>query len=46
MKPHFMVSECDGGLYRTDLPGLPLIRANYKYHHNTIASVADLKATL
>jgi hypothetical protein len=49
MQKHFMVSESDGALYDTraeSWSSAPPLRANYKRHHGTIGSVADLKATL
>jgi hypothetical protein len=45
---YFFVSDCDGALHDTrvdDWSSKP-IRANYKRHHRTIETVADLKATL
>jgi len=48
MQSHYMVGECDGALYDTRVQNWsekPL-RANFAWHHRTIGSVADLKATL
>lgn len=43
-----MIGECDGALYdtrATNWSEKPL-RANFAWHHRTIESVADFKATL
>lgn len=49
MQSHYMLSECDGGLYDTRADGwhdrAPL-RARYAYHHSRIDSAAAFKATL
>ena len=45
---HMFVSSCDGALHDTrdeNWSSTPL-RPNYRRHHTTITSVADLKATL
>ena len=48
MRSHYMIGECDGALYDTraqNWSGKPL-RANFAWHHKTIKTVADFKATL
>ena len=48
MQSHYMISECDGALYDTRAQNWsekPL-RVNFAWHHKTIKSVTDLKATL
>lgn len=45
---HFMISECDGGLYdtrKTDWSKFPL-RTKYSWSHSDIQTVQQLKATL
>lgn len=47
MREHFMVSDCDGGLYDFRAATLgKLVRPNYSRHHREIGTVADLKASL
>lgn len=49
LRSHLFVSSSDGGLYDTriaDWSGKPPLRANYQRTHSSIATVADLKATL
>jgi hypothetical protein len=49
MQDYFFVSESSGALYDCRSPNWSMIsalRENYKQHHNSIDSVANLKATL
>ena len=48
MKQHYMVSECDGGLYDTRLPkwSEKPIREKYALTHARIRNASELKATL
>ena len=48
IQPHFMTSECDGGLYDTRLPNWSEkpIREKYNWTHSRISEVSELKATL
>lgn len=44
-----LITTSGGCLYRTDTPDWyrrPPVRENYNWHHQVIATVADLKATL
>jgi hypothetical protein len=48
MQQHFMVSECDGGLYDTRLPqwSEKPMREKYSWTHTSINNAQELKATL
>ena len=48
MLEHYFISDTDGALHDTRMANWSSrpIRTNYKLHHRSIDSVADLKATL
>ncbi|ARB05743.1 hypothetical protein [Synechococcus virus S-ESS1] len=49
LKPHFMISESDGGLYDTRPEGWsrnPPLRPEFSRHFSRIETVAQFKATL
>jgi len=49
MKQHMFVSSSDGALYDTRVPDWskkPPVRPNYNWHHRTIKTANDFKATL
>ena len=48
MQEHFMISECDGGLYDTRLPNWSdkPIRPDYSKHFAEIETVSQFKATV